>query len=326
VKGTFITWYPSCRRSDSIANALGTSSHLIQYRTFKQPATAAIRYAVQALRTCLVLIRERPRVMFVASPPVVAPLVVYVVAAILRVRFVIDAHTGVFDDPRWTWLRFLSRFLSRRALVTIVTNPVLQRHVEGWGARACIIADVPVTFPQVSADLGPGFHAVVINTFSQDEPLEAVLEAAAGCPEVQFHVTGNPRHARRRLPTAVPANVRLTGWLTETDYAALLRAADLVIALTTSDHTMQRGAYEALAVGKPLVTSNWPLLRATFSRGTIHVDNSAQQLLLAIVRARSEAECLARDMQTLRIERLREFQCRLHTLLSILNTPIGTTP
>jgi glycosyltransferase involved in cell wall biosynthesis len=300
----FITWYPSCRRSDAIAEALGGVSHLIHYFNFKQPLQAPFKYVMQALDTLRRLRRELPRVVFVASPPVFAVLPVWLYCAFHRSRFVIDAHTGVFDDPRWKWLTPVTRFLARRAAATIVTNDHLAAQVRAWGAKAIIIGDVPVTFPASEpVDLGGGTHVVVVNTFSQDEPVEDIIAAARKLPEVRFHITGNPKHARSRIPQSLPANVRLTGWLPESEYAGLLRASDAVMCLTTHDHTMQRGAYEAMALGKPLVTSDWGVLRKTFCRGTIHVENSPDAIVAGVVRAMRECRDLAASMEWLRHER-----------------------
>ena len=316
---SFITWYPSCRRSDAIAQAFGGVSHLIHYLEFKQPLYAPLKYVLQTFSTFRHLWRDKPQLILVASPPVFAVLAVWCYSRLFGTPYVVDAHTGVFDDPRWTWLLPLSRFLSRQAVATVVTNEFLKRQVESWGARAIIISDVPVDFHGVEpAELGTGFHVVVINTYSQDEPLDEILLAAKALPGCQFHVTGNPRHARNSLNQAVSANVRLTGWLTEQSYAALLLAADVIVCLTTHNHTMQRGGYEAMALEKPLITSNWALLRETFSTGTIHVDNSVADIANAITRAMAERRQLAADMAGLRRERLQIFLSNLRTLQLLL--------
>lgn len=319
---SFITWYPSCRRSDALAEALGGTSHLIHFLRFKQPRYAPLKYLLQVSATWRYLRRDRPDAVLVASPPVIAPLAVYLYCRWQRIPFVIDAHTGVFDDRRWTWLLPVSRFLSRRAAVTIVTNAFLQRQVESWNAQAMIIGDLPVRFPDSApAELGAGSHVAVINTFSQDEPLEQVLAAAARLPEVQFHITGNPAHARRAGNISLPPNVRLTGWLSEADYAALLRSVDAVLCLTTQDHTMQRGAYEAMALGKPLITSHWGLLKETFSDGTLHVDNSAEEIARAVTRALAKKSILAAGMRRLASRRLAVFRDKLQRLHQIIPEP-----
>lgn len=312
---SFITWYPSCRRSDSIARELGGVSHLIHYLGFKQPLHAPFKYALQTASTWFRLLRERPRVVLVAAPPIFAVLGVWLYCVLFRARFVIDAHTGVFDDARWTWMLPLTRFLARRAAGCVVTNEHLAARVREWGANVVVIGDVPVEFVETApAGLGEGFHIVVINSFSVDEPLAELVEAASRLPEVQFHVTGNPKSARIPLPTHLPANLRFTGWLSDEGYAGLLRAADAVVCLTTHDHTMQRGAYEAMALEKPLVTSDWELLRNTFSRGTLHVANEGAAIAEGIRQAVERRASLAAEMRQLRRDRRAVFAAGLAQL------------
>lgn len=319
MKVCFITWYPSCRRSDALAKAFGGVSHLIHYLEFKQPLYAPFKYVLQTVATWRHLRRDKPELILVAAPPVFAVLAVWCYARLFSIPYVVDAHTGVFDDPRWRWASGLSRFFSRQAVATVVTNVYLKRQVESWGARALIIGDVPVDFAGVKpSDLGPGFHAVVINTYSQDEPLDEILAAAKALPDCRFHVTGNPRHARTNLSETVPTNARLTGWLSEESYAGLLLAADVIVCLTTHNHTMQRGGYEAMALEKPLITSNWELLRETFSSGTIHVDNTAAEIARAITRVRAEQRELAAGMGSLRRERMKIFLANLRSLQNLL--------
>lgn len=319
MKNVFITWYPTCRCSDALASALGGVSHLIHYLACKQPLYAPFKYVLQCVATWRQLWRDRPEAILVASPPVFAVLVVWCYARLFKVPYVMDAHTGVFDDTRWTWLLPVSRFLARQAVVTVVTNAHLKAQVEDWGGRAMIIGDVPVTFPDAApAALGEGRHVVVINTFSQDEPLDELLMAAGALPEVQFHITGSVRHARTSWSVASAPNVRFTEWLSDADYTALLRAADVVVTLTTHDHTMQRGGYEAMALEKPLVTSDWGVLRETFDLGTVHTANTPEAIAAAVTRALSERSQLAMEMGRLRRERSARFKDRLRTLQEML--------
>ena len=109
---SFVTWYPSCRRSDTLAERLGGRSHLIHYFEFKRPMYAPAKYILQAATTFRRLLRDRPDVVFVASPPVFAVVAVWAYAKVSGTPYIVDAHTGVFDDPRWTWLS--SPFFSSR--------------------------------------------------------------------------------------------------------------------------------------------------------------------------------------------------------------------
>lgn len=318
---SFITWLPHCRRSDGIAAALGGPSHLVHYLGYKRPAQAPLKYALATVTTLRRLWRERPSLVLVATPPVPAAVVVWAYCALTSSAFVIDAHTGSFDDQRWRWALPLQRWLARRAEATIVTGPHLASQVESWGARALVIGTVPVTFPPADpADLGPGEHVVVVNTFSRDEPVDAILAAAATTPDVTFHVTGNTARGGTAV-AAAPPNVRFTGWITDEEYHGLLQRADVVMCLTTRDHTMQRGGYEAMAVGRPLITSNWPLLRTTFSQGTLHVDNSPAAIATAVTEALAKRQSLAAEMSDLANRRAAEFALGVERLVAI---PGGT--
>ncbi len=319
-RATFITWYPYCRRSDTIAEALGGTSHLVHYLSFKKPLHAPFKYLMQAVTTLRTLRRERPDVVLVAVPPIFAALPVWYWARRHGARFVIDAHTGIFEHARWTWLLPLSKLILRSADAVIVTNEHLRQRVTEWGARGVVIGDVPVKFVTGRAPapcIGP--RVVVVNTFSVDEPVDAVLAAARQLADVQFFVTGDVRAAQPAWIREKPANLAFTGFVSEDDYAGLMRAADVVLVLTTHDHTMQRGGYEAVALGKPLVTSDWELLRETFSRGTIHVRNEPAAIADGVRRAIADRDKLGSEMETLGTERRALFARRLATLVEILD-------
>jgi glycosyltransferase involved in cell wall biosynthesis len=317
---SFITWYPYCRRSDTIAAALEGRSHLIHYLTFKRPLHAPFKYVLQSIKSLQILLRERPAVVLVAVPPIFAALPVLLYARLVRgTKVVIDAHTGIFDHARWTWLAPLTRAVFRQADAVIVTGEHLRGIVESWGARAIVIGDVPVEFVGGQAPAPcDGARVVVVNTFSVDEPVGEVLATARRLRNVQFFVTGDVRHARREWIDEKPENLTFTGFVSEEEYAGLLRAADTVVVLTTRDHTMQRGGYEAMALSKPLVTSDWQLLRETFSKGTVHVHNTDEEIAAGIRNALELKESLSLAMRGLRDERHELFTVRLCELRAIL--------
>ena len=319
MKASFITWLPHCRRSDALAAVLGGKSYLIHYLGFKRPWQALLKYPLQTLITFVRLYRDKPGSILVATPPVFAALPVYAYARTRGIPFVVDAHTGTFDNSRWTWLLPLSRWMSRRATLTIVTNEYLAGIVQSWGARVIVIGIVPIVFPPAQATkLGDGINVAVISTFSHDEPIEAIVDAARNVPSVSFYITGDIRRAPQSLQTAATLNVHFTGWLSEERYTSLLKAATAIMVLTTRDHTMQRGAYEAMALEKPLITSDWPLLRQTFSMGTVYVDNTTAGITVGLKAMIREHERLASEMRELHHKRDVEFRIRLDQFLTIV--------
>jgi glycosyltransferase involved in cell wall biosynthesis len=92
----------------------------------------------------------------------------------------------------------------------------------------------------------------------------------------------------------------------------------VVVVLTTYDHTMQRGGHEAMALGRPLVTSDWDLLRETFSQGAVHVHNEAGAIADGIRRALADRERLGEQMKGLRGDRQALFETRLAELRGLL--------
>ncbi len=300
----FITWYPYCRRSDALGDQLGAPSYLIHYLRFKAPLVAPLKYVLQSLKTAWILLRERPDGVLVANPPVVAPLVIWLGSLVLGYRFIVDAHSGAFQHARWSWSLPLQRFLARRALATVVTNAHMASRVRSWRGKVEMVQDLALDLdPAGEASRRGSFHVVFVCTYSVDEPVEAVAEAARRCPDVEFSFTGDPSYAPRGFREALPSNVHLTGFIPDADYLALLRGADAILVLTREDHTMQRGGYEAVALEKPLITSHWPLLREVFSRGTEHVDNSADGIVAAILRIRQDPGAYRWEMAELRRSR-----------------------
>lgn len=236
------------------------------------PATVLFKYALQAIDTLHLLTRERPEVVFVMSPPPVAALPVLAYCRRRRIPFVIDGHSGAFLDSRWRRMQWLQDALCARAATTIVTNEHLAMRVQRAGAHATVVHDVPIVFPEAERFARDGrFTAAVVCSFSPDEPVDDVLDAARLLPQIRFLITGEPKRFAQRYRAQLPDNVELTGFLSNPQYGALVSGVDAVVALTTRNHTMLRAAYEAIYQGTPVVVSDWPLLRTAFDEGAVHV-------------------------------------------------------
>jgi len=283
-------------------------------------STVLFKYLWQSLQTFVLLIRRKPDTVFVMTPPVAACAAVWLYALTFRRRFVIDAHTGAFLDPRWRKIIFLHRFFSRRAERTLVTNDYLGSMVEAWGARHLIVPDVPVVFPEVEKyEFPPGRNVVLVSSFAWDEPIGIFLEAAALVPEVTFHVTGDYEGADPELLAARPSNVVFTGFLSKARYAGLLQGSDAVISLTTLDHTMQRGAYEAVYLGRPVIVSDFPILRESFPKGAVYVGGTRQEIARGVRDMMADVPRFEREAGELKSEKLERWQRVMRELEAILD-------
>ncbi len=168
---------------------------------------------------------------------------------------------------------------------------------------------------------GAGFNVAFVSTFAQDEPLEAVLQAAELLPEVNFYVTGDKRKKPAAFFDNAPPNVTFTGFLDpHREYPGLLRAVEAVMVLTTRDHTLQLGGCEAAAVGKPLITSDWPYLREVFPKGTVFVRESAESIVEGIRKVMEDHAILSREIVELRQEGRQEWDLRLGQLNQLVGS------
>lgn len=280
-----------------------------------------MKYPQHLWRTVTAFLRHRPRVVFVQSPPTVAVWLSALYAALRGGRFVIDHHSDAFVRARWRRPRWLNRLVARRASIAFVTDEHWAERLRADGVRVMVVPDAP-TRHDAAPGRHPGlvadnFNIAVVNTWARDEPLDAILRAAASLPGVTFHVTGAIARHETVVATAAP-NVRFTDFLPQPDYIRLLSSADAVACLTTRDHTMQRGACEALSLAKPIVTSDWPLLRAYFSEGTVHVDPTEAGISSGVRRLMADYDRYAAGISALRDVRSAEWAERRRAIREIL--------
>lgn len=307
---TYVSWAESCSRSDHTARELGGRSYMVyETRLGSRVSTIVLKYAAQWLETRRILSRERPDVVFVMTPPVFAALPAFWYARKRGRATVLDAHTAAFLHPRWRYFQWLQRALCRRAATTLVSNAHLGAAVRAAGGHATVVPDVPIEFPDREPFArSSAFSVAVVCSFNYDEPIAAIFEAARQLPDVRFFITGNPRHLDPALAARLPANAQLTGFLSTPAYGGLLTDADVVLTLTTRDHTMLRGAYEAIYQGTPVIVSNWPLLQEAFPDGALHVGNTVEEIVEAVRRMQADPEQYRKGAKRLREQKLARWQ------------------
>ena len=314
-----ISWAPYSRMSDTFARELGGKLYCIHYLSFQSPPIAPFKYILQALRTLQVLFKERPRAVHVQNPPFVSGLVVDLYAHLTGAKYVLHYHSAAFGSI-WDWSLPLQKFIARRAAANIVTNQHWAEIVQNWGGHTLVMVDPFLDLPQGEPfPVKPGFNLAFVCTFAPDEPMEAVLQAAAMLPDVNFYITGDKRKKPASFFESAPANINFTGFLDPyKQYPSLLRAADAVMVLTTRNHTLQLGGCEATAVGKPLVTSDFPYLREVFPKGTVYVGETAESIRDGILQLRARYDVLAHEILELRQESRREWNVRLKQLKELV--------
>lgn len=272
-----VAWAPYSRRSEMFARELGGPLHCVHYLKFQSKPHAPLKYLLQAIATFRLLVRERPDAVHVQNPPNFCGLVVHVYCRLFGARFVIEHHSAAFDGA-WRHLLPLTKFVVRKAVVNIVTSDHWAELIESWGGTALVMYDPFLELPEGKPyPLEDGFNVAFLATFAPDEPVDEVLAAAARLPEVNFYITGAEHKRVAGGYREATENVTFTGFLDSNgEYLGLIRGADAAVVLTTRDHTLQLAGCEALAVGTPLITSDFDYLRGLFLGGTVFVPNTAE--------------------------------------------------
>ena len=326
-RSLFLVWGPPSHgpRSQVFAREMGIRElHFLNVTSQRGLMSALFKYPLLAIRTLSLLLRKRPRLVFVQSPPGLAVLFTALYCMLTGSAYIVDAHSAALLLPVWTKPRWLWAGLARRALATIVTNEHFAQTIRGWGARALVIRDIPTTFPEGGTyALNGNFNVTVVNTFATDEPLAQVLDAAHEMDGVHLYVTGRVSRGDPQLLARAPANVTFTDFLSTEQYYALLRGGHAVMCLTTRDNTMQRGACEALSLAKPIITSQWQLLREYFHQGTVHVDNTSSGIRQGVREMRSHYEEYLSGIRALQVRQQAEWQEKLAELVTLIVTRLG---
>jgi glycosyltransferase involved in cell wall biosynthesis len=284
-----------------------------------------LRYLLLTGRTLALLARRRPRALLVQSPSLVLSVLAVALRSVLGYRLFVDAHNEsvVPYKNRQPWIRSLSRWVIRRADLTIVSNRQLADIVRAHGGRAFVLPDrIPAPPPSTGASGGAGFNVVLIATFDDDEPIAAVFAAVQGAP-LKLFVTGNPRKARMDVASQAPPNVQFTGFLADGDYWALLRAADAIIDLTLKPDCLVCGAYEALALAKPVLLSDNTAGVELFGDGVLFTDNSPADIRRALTHMQAERAALCVAAEHKRDELIERWQAVAHELGCELTSASG---
>lgn len=293
-KAVWIAWEEQ-RRTSELAQILNVPLERLIFR-----GPSALRYPVLAMETIAELRAYRPDVLIVQNPSIVLTFVAVVVRRWFGLRLVVDRHTNFMlnkpDGWKKTLFTALSRFTLRGADLTIVTNRHLVDIVDASGGRGFALPDRIPDIAPGDGGVGEGPARVCfVCTYAQDEPWVEVARAAADLyPLARIHMTGSPdkvawpddlMELRERADSLV-----VTGFLPEHDYVEELRRADVVMDLTTFDHCLVCGAYEAVAAGAALVLSNKAVNAELFGEVAVLVDPDRGSIAAGVRRAVAELE------------------------------------
>lgn len=271
-KYLFITWERH-QRTRSLCNKMDIK--LFEVLSSK---TGLRRYLDVIPRTIHIIRANKPRILFVQNPSLVLAILAVIFKYFFRYELIIDAHNEAIEPfiHNTFIVRALSKLIISLANKTIVTNNVLEQKVNDNKGEAIILPDfLPDINPRgyLALPENTPCEITLICTYAADEPYKEVFEAIGelGASAV-LNVTG--RIPEELKSAQLPVNIKLVGFLSEHDYWETLFKSHIIIDLTTMKDCLVCGAYEALAIEKPILLSASEASQLLFGSYAYHVENT----------------------------------------------------
>ena len=239
-------------------------------------------------RLVAILVRNRSRRVVVQLP--VGPLLLGVLLTRIfckRFTLLADVHTGflmaglnfskhgALNAPFIGMLRHVDRIiLQNEANLSLLPR--------GLSRKALILYDPfyalhgSIRMKSSSSTMTTRDYALFPASWHPDEPIEFLIRTwvDAGIP-FPLLITGKPRGPLFKKVSSMledAPNVKLTGYLDYDDYLDMAAGSKLIISATTSEMDAQCSAYEALALGKPILATSTSVLRAILDGGAVYFD------------------------------------------------------
>ena len=300
-KSIWITWEDH-RRSRELARALGVPMIVQGSSLFW-----GVSHIHRSIKFLTLIYAMRPSVVFVQNPSIILAFVASVLKDIFDFKLVVDRHTNFRLgkknglNPVNYFYDFVGNYSLRKAELTIVTNSYLKRIVEDRGGRGFVLEDLLPTIdtPLQKELLSGSTNIVFICTFANDEPYREVVEAAKLLPkDVHIYITGKiPDKFERK---SLPINITLTGFLPEGDYWNLLNSVQLIMDFTALEWCLVCGGYEAVALGKPFLTSKTLALESFFGQAAAYTKHNAIDIAGSIRCAINKLPVMEKEMKKFR--------------------------
>jgi glycosyltransferase involved in cell wall biosynthesis len=278
MKQLFIAWVPFQRRSLSMQSHFGYELEFISF-AFKSRLLKPLEYIFKAWKTLSLFLRLRPDVIWVQLPPNPLLHLAHLYKALLSQKVIIiaDCHNATLRSP---WIKFPGTVsLLNSCDIVLIHNDAVKEQalMNGVGCQHLYVLETPpasVENPKIeNQELFSHPWILCPCSFNQDEPIQAILDAARLAPEITFVLSGKVSRAKGIHDLSnIPSNVILPGFLPTAEFNSLLCNTDIVLGLTKLEGIQLSVANEAVGCGKPMVLANTKILNELFYKGAIYVN------------------------------------------------------
>jgi glycosyltransferase involved in cell wall biosynthesis len=299
MNGIWISW-ENHRRNKGISKALGFEL----YEIVCNRCPKMYRYFISIFKTIKIILNAKPNVVIVQNPSKVLVYLVLLFRKIGNYKVIVDAHNrGIFPrEGKSKLFMYMSRYFQKCADLTIVTNDNLKSIVEKNHGKAFVLPDRIPEVPDVSLTRLEGkINIVFICTFDVDEPYLEVISAVTDISEcVYIYITG--KYEGKINDNILKKNINLLGYIPENKYWSFLLSSDIIIDLTLREDCLVCGAYEGIAVKKPLILSDTKATRSYFRKGCVYVKPNAVSIRSGIMLAIERMNQLTEEIDELKFQ------------------------
>jgi len=317
---TFIAWEKQ-RRTISLASQLGAKLAIIEVK-----ANRPLRYLLSFLKTIPLLFAARHSIVIVQNPSMLLAFICVTLRPLFNYKLIIDRHSNFLFSVKGKLslsqraFMFLSRFTNKNADLVLVTNSTIASLVKNDGGKPFVLPDPFPTMPEIKTNpKAASFELLFVCSWSDDEPIAELFAAASKLSSaLKIYVSGKPKFQYKNLINTKPNNIELTGFVDDTQFFELMARVDAVIAISKAPATLVCGAYEAIALGKPVLVGDSKELKEYFSSGVLYTNSTPediyekiQQLIENTTKLRAEVNKLFNDRSLEWQNSLSELQLQL---------------
>lgn len=277
------------------------------------------RHLYSSIWTIKFVLRNKPKVIFLHYSYLLLFIVVlYKKLSSQKVVIIADCHNKALRRKisgfGVSLYEKLKSFSFKNTDITIITNKGMIKYITPYNNNYFILPDKIPEFKINIDHEKTNKYCVYISSFSIDEPIEEVIEAAKMLGNsIKLYWTGKKSSELLKVKQ-IPENIIFTGYLNYDYYYKLISNADCLLLLTTEDVCLQCGAYEGLNAGVPMVISDNTASREYFENSAIYTEITPKEISSAILKAIDNGDLLKNNSKRIKVKREDDFKKIIHEL------------
>lgn len=284
-KSVYIAWASFQRRQVSMVPYCGFETVFLPVQRPINRIRKGWAYFRNAFATMEILRRQRPEVVWMQLPqvPLMWVALLYRFWAHRKPILVADCHNAMFRAP-WSKVPLGVGLLAKCDIVIAHTDEMraIAISLRVPANKLLVVGDPPADIATVDAPALTISRPWIVfpASFSEDEPIAEVIQAARLVPGISVLITGDYISLDKlKLHATAPPNVSFLGFLNRADFDSLIQHCDAVMAFTRLDGLQMSVCGEAVGCAKPMLISNTQALRRLFPIGGVFVNSADPQAI-----------------------------------------------